>query len=281
MSADINKHIERTQFTAHQGENILSQVQHVLCIVTSDSLISAGFHPSGEVLIVNRSRYTGADAWNDTFIEYELLNDPLLAATDLIRCIYIATVKNIIIPTELFPGNEIAPSWLSAIYYCEATEKLKVQELDKSHASCCFAYPERIEACFSHYISDISIMPLNYIHFRNSVAVQQLLQCTITDHYAIGTLHHDRMLHWHQTFEYQNAEDIVYRLVAACRSFGIDPVNYPLRCTTTSEVHHALVQKLKDYFPMLQEEKSGIATIQSPEWSETIHLFQQLNSCVS
>jgi hypothetical protein len=281
MSADLNNHIIRRHYTAHGGDNILSQVEHVICIVTADALISAGFHPSGEVLIVNSSAF-GPGHWNTEFLEHELLNDPLLAAPELIRCIYLATLKNIIIPGELFPGDTIAPQWLQAIYYCEKTEKLRVQDLGKSQASCCYAYPAAVEECFGKYLEGAQFMPLNYIHFHNSVAAVNLLQCTITDRYAIATLHHNKQLHWHQTFEYTMPEDIAYRLTMACQSFGIDPKSYPLWCTTTKEGLDAVRVALQDYFPVARDAgNEGIARVSAPEWTATIRLFQQLNACVS
>jgi hypothetical protein len=282
MSADLNNHIVRRHYKAHDGDNILSQVQHVICIVTADALISAGFHPSGEVLVVHSSRYEPGQ-WNKEFLEQELLNDPLLADPLLIRCIYLATLKNIIIPGELFPGDTVAPQWLQSIYYCEKTEKLRVQDLGKSNASCCYAYPASVEECFTHYVSGLKFLPLNYIHFHNSVAAVNLLQCTITDRYAIATLHHSRQLHWHQTFEYSNAEDIVYRLTAACHSFGIDPHSYPLWYTATNDGLDPVLKALQGYFPATEvRSQEGIAAVAAPEWSATIRLFQQLNaSCVS
>lgn len=282
MSVDLNNHIARRHYIAHDGDNILSQVQHVICIVTADALISAGIHPSGEVLIVNSSRYNGGQ-WNQEFLEYELLNDPLLAAPELIRCVYLATVKNIIIPGELFPGAAIAPQWLQAIYYCEKTEKLEVQDLGKSKASCCYAYPMSVETCFSQYVKELKFQPLNSIHFYNSVAAVNLLQCTLTDRYVIATLHHSQVLHWHQTFEYTTPEDIVYRLTAACRSFGIDPQSYPLWCTATSDELDTTLSVLQGYFPSARVDgKEGIALVKAPEWTATIRLFQQLNAlCVS
>jgi hypothetical protein len=279
MSADINNHIVRRHYTAHSGDNILSQVASVICIVTPDSLISAGIHPSGEILMVNSTQYVG-EAWNCAFIENELLDEVLLADPSIIKVIFVATLKNIIIPATLFSGEEAAYDWLNAIYYCEKSEKMQVKHLGKSDAHCCYAFPENIEQCFTKHIGEAKILPLNYVHFHNGIHVENILQCTLTGQYAVATLHHNRLLHWHHTFEYSNAEDIAYQLITACQSFGIDYLVFPIRCTTINDTQSEIITKLHDLFPAMEHDKMSIASLTSPEWATTIHLFQQLNSCV-
>jgi hypothetical protein len=279
MSADLNNHIARRSYTAHTGDNILSQVASVICVVTPHALLSAGIHPSGEILVVHSSSYK-QEAWSPVFIEHELLNDPLLVAPEQIKAVFVATPKNIIIPKELYPGDAIAPDWLKSIYHCEPQEKLQVQELSPGNSSCCFAYPENIEQCFSKYIQQTRILPLNYVHFYNGIDAANSLQCTITDHYALGTLQHNGLLHWHQTFEYASAEDIVFHLAKACQSFGIDHVSYPLSCTTAGDQLAPVLQRVGEFFPSMHKDHTGIATALFPQWSATVHLFQQLNSCV-
>jgi hypothetical protein len=278
MSSEIINNVLRRQYVAHKGNDLISQVHRVICIVTPDGFVSAGFHPSGEILIVN-SCTLEASHWNAAFIEFEILNDPLLAAPELIKGIFVAATKNIIIPNALYTDESNAKQWLSSTFHCEVDEKISVQALDKCNAYISFSYPQVIQDIFNKYTSDITIKPLNLIHFKNSVSVENLLQCTITDSYAIGTLHLKKLLHWHQTFEFENAEDIAYKLAAACQQFGIDIQEFQISCTTTSIEQYVILKKLQHYIPSLHHKKTGIADIISPEWSSTIHLFQQLYSC--
>ncbi|MFA6149703.1 MAG: DUF3822 family protein [Chitinophagaceae bacterium] len=278
MSSDINNHILRRQYTAHKGDDLLSQVHKVICIVTPRSFISAGFHPSGEVLVVNSSQLD-AKHWNSSFIEYELLNDPLLAAPELIKSVFVVSTKNIIIPDELYSDEANASHWLKSIFHCEADEKMAVYPFEKSELHISYSFPKCIEEIFSKYTNDLKILPLNMIHFKNSIAVENLLQCTISDCFAIATLHHHKKLHWQQTFEYESPEDIAYKLSSACNHFGVDLLSYPLSVSSTSIEHHSTLKKLYHYMPSLQSKKTGISDLISPEWSATIHLFQQLYSC--
>lgn len=278
MSSDITNHILRRQYTAHRGDDLLSQVHKVICIVTPNGFISAGFHPSGEVLIVNSSKLDFS-SWNPSYIEYELLNDPLLAAPEMIKSVFITATKNMIIPDELYTDAANAQHWLQSAFHCEKEEKINVEHLSKNAIHACYSFPENIEDIFSRYIADFTILPLNLVHFKNSIAVDNLLQCTITDCYAIATLHHNKLLHWHQTFDYQSPEDIVYKLASACRHFGIDLQAYQISINATSIEQHATLKKINQYIPSLQNKKAGISDIIYPEWSSTIHLFQQLFGC--
>lgn len=279
MSSDIINHILQRQYTAHKGEDLLSQVHKIVCVVSPDALVSAGFHPSGEILVVNSSKLDN-EHWSAAFIEHELLNDPLLAAPEMIKSIFVAATKNMIIPNELFTDDATSAQWLKATFHCENSEKIKIQDLEKSEAHNCFSFPKSIEDVFNKYTVDVPVFPLNFIHFKNSVAAENLLQCTITDGFATATLHFNKTLHWHQTFEYTNAEDIAFKLATACNYFGIDIHTYPVHFTTTSIDMHLVLKKLQQLFPASKQEKTGIADIISPEWSATIHLFQQLYQCV-
>lgn len=278
MSSDFTNHILRRQYLAHKGEDLLSQVHRVICLVTPNGFVSAGFHPSGEVLIVNSSLLK-AQHWNASFIEHEFINEPLLAAPELIKSVFVAATKNIIIPNELYENETIAAEWLSKIFFCEENETIATKEITDCAQHTCFSFPQSVVEIFEKYTADLKILPLNLVHFKNSINAGNLLQCTITDSHATGTLHHNNLLHWHQTFEYGNAEDIAHRLASACTHFGIDVQNYPINCTTTSVEHQIVLKKLQQYLPTMNNKMAGISEIIAPEWSATIHLFQQLNVC--
>ncbi|MDI9319378.1 MAG: DUF3822 family protein [Phycisphaerales bacterium] len=278
MSSDIINNILRRQYTAHKGYDLLSQVHRVICIVTPDGFVSAGFHPSGEILIVNSSQLQAAH-WSPSFIEYEVLNDNLLAAPEMIKSIFVAAVKNVIIPEALYTDEATAFQWLQSIFHCEKDEQYSVCALGKSKVYNCYSYPQSIQDIFAKYTADVVIRPLNFIHFKNSNDVENLLQCTITDGYVLATLHYQKKLHWHQTFEFHNTEDILYKLTAACQYYGIDVHDFELSCTTTSIDQYTLLKKLQHFIPALQNKKTGISDIISPEWSPSIHLFQQLYLC--
>jgi hypothetical protein len=280
MSADITNHILRRQYLAHKGEDLLSQVHRIVCLVTPNSFISAGFHPSGEVLIINSSLLDSAH-WNAHFIEYEFVNDTLLAAPEMIQNVFLAPTKSVLIPKEVYKDEANAGQWLSKIFHCEADEQINVVAVEKNELHIAFSFPQSIAKIFEQYTADLSILPLQLNHFKNSVAVDNLMQCTIMDNYALATLHHHKKLQWQQCFEYQNAEDIVYQLTAACKMVGVDVHSFPLYVNTTNVEQHIVLKKVRQYLPNIEPVKSGIADIISPEWSSTIQLFQQLYSCVS
>jgi hypothetical protein len=276
MSPDINNHIVRRQYLAHKGEDLLSQVQKVVCLVTPNSFISAGYHPSGEVLLVNSARQDRF-AWDAKFVEYELLNDVLFAAPELIKSIFVASTKNMMIPDELFQDKETAQLWLQKIYHCEANEELNVTHFDSNQLYCTYAFERSIQEVFDRYTTNVKVLPLTLTHFKNKMS--DVVQCTIVDGFAKATLHHKNQLLWHQTFEYETAEDILYQLTAACQEHQIDIQEYLLSFTTASIEEYPIFKGLKQYFPNFKSTKTGIADIIAPEWSSTVFLFQQLYGC--
>ena len=279
MSSDITNQVVRRQYLAHNGEDLLSQVHRIVCLVTPYSFIAAGFHPSGEVLIINSSTIE-ASSWNAQFIEDEFVQDPLLAVPEMIQGVFLAPVKCLIIPDELYQNEALAKQWLQKTFFCEAEEQINVSASEKNQLHCIFSFPSSIAKIFEQYTSGLQIVPLQNNHFKNSVAAAHLLQCTISDGYALATLHHQQQLKWQQCFEYQNAEDIVYQLTAACNEVGVDVHSYPLYANTTSVEQHIVLQKFRDYLPNTESKKAGISEIIAPEWSSTIQLFQQLYTCV-
>lgn len=279
MSSDITNHVLRRQYLAHKGEDLLSQVHRIVCLVTPNSFISAGFHPSGEVLIINSSTLDSS-SWNAHFIEYEFVNDALLAAPEMIQSVFLAPVKALVIPNELYQDAAVAKQWLQKTFFCEEGEQINVSASSRNELHCVFSFPQSIAKIFEQYTRDLQILPLQNNHFKNSVATDNLLQCTITDGFALATLHHQGQLKWQQCFEYQNAEDIVYQVSAACNREGVDIHGFPLYANTTSVEQHVILKKFRQFLPNTEPNKAGISEIIAPEWTSTIQLFQQLFTCV-
>jgi hypothetical protein len=275
---DISNQILRRQYTAHKGDDLISQVFRVVVVVAPNSFISAGYHPSGEVLAINASQLNGSD-WHAGFIEHELQNDPLLADPALIKCIFVAAQNNMVIPGDLYQDEQTAKNWLSASFHVSPEESVSVCELGKGQWYNCFSFPESVLAIFKKYTQEPRILPLNIVQLKNGQATENLLQCTITDTCAVATLHHKHHLHWHQTFEYQTAEDIAHRLGAACKYYGIALDEYPVAISALSIEQQPVLKKLQQYFPATATRKASISDVISPEWSSAVHLFQQLFTC--
>jgi hypothetical protein len=278
MSSDIYNDMLRQQYLAHNGEDLLSQVQKVVCLITPKAMITAGYHPSGEVLIVNSCMHQ-LDSWDAAFIENELLNNNLFTTPEMVSCIFIGAEKALLIPDELFLDQETANSWLQKIYFCEAQESLMLASFPANKIHCSYAVDTKIKDLLEHYFNGATIMPLQMVHFKDKVT--DVLQCTIMDSYAIATLHNGNNLLWQQTFEYHTAEDILYQLSAACQEFQLDIQEYLISFTSTSIENQPILKSLKSYFPNFKLTKSGIADIIAPNWSATVFLFQQLYGCAS
>lgn len=273
MSSDLNKNITRTDYQAHSGDTILSEVKSIICVAMPGAMVAAGYDEKGNVLLIHGARDT-QPVWSAAFIEHELLNDPLLLVPEMIKAVFIVSDKNLIIPSELFSDAAIARKWMSDIFHCEHGNKLELHNMEAAQSWCCFEYPEEIQQIFNKYIHGVKLLPINYLHFRCSKHANNKIQCSVLYGSAVATLYHNGILHWHQTFEYETAEDIAYRLALACRSFNIDHHSYKVEFTSLSNDLQPFLNRLREFFP---EGTENVAA----DYGTTITLFQQLYSCVS
>jgi hypothetical protein len=276
MSPDIINNTQRYQYTAHNGDDLLSQVDKVICLISQNSLITAGFHPSGAVLTVHCSHLAQA-AWHTKLIEHELLNDPLLAAPELIKQVFIASNKQIVIPNNLLENQQMATEWLQRIYFCEASEHIAITNCAKSAETIAYAYPKDIALLCTQYFAPIKSLPISLIQLQYGATAESLLQCTLIDNSACACIHLGKKLQWQQSFDFESAEDIVYQLAAACEQLNIDIHKLPLHITATSPTQ--IIKDLAHYLPNMSEQQANMASRAATEWASTILLFQQLNTC--
>lgn len=276
MSPDIINNIQRYQYNAHNGNDLLSQVDKVICLISQNSFISAGLHPSGAVLTVHCSSLTTAN-WQCSFIEHEFMNDPLLAEPSLIKQIFVAADKHIVIPNSLLEQTEIATAWLQKIYFCEANERSSIAYCTQSAETIAYAYPKEIDTLCARYTSNIPILPISLIQLQYGATAESLLQCTISDHTAFACIHSNQKLQWHQSFNFENAADVIYQLAAACQQLNLDIQTLPLHIIATSP--NQITRDLAHYLPNMSEQQANMASHAAAEWASTILLFQQLNTC--
>ena len=275
MSPDIINNIDRHQYNAHNGDDLLSQVDKVICLISQNSFISAGFHPSGAILTVHCSHVKSADG-HTAFIAHEFLNDPLLAAPELIKQVFIASDKHIVIPNSLLENQQMATEWLQRIYFCEANEQIAMASCSKSDETIVYAYPKAIGDLCNQYVAT-ETLPLSLIQLQYGATAAALLQCTLSDNTAFACIHLDKKLQWHQSFDYENAEDIVYQLAAACQQLNVALQSLPLNINATSPTQ--IISDLAQYLPRISEQQTNSASLTTAEWASTILLFQQLNTC--
>lgn len=275
MSPDIINNIDRHQYNAHNGDDLLSQVDKVICLISQNSFVSAGFHPSGAILTVHCSHLKTAD-WYTAFIAHEFLNDPLLAAPELIKQVFIAAPKHIVIPNNLLDNQQLAQEWLQRIYFCAANEQITLAPATQSAETIAYAYPKAIADLCSEYVAT-EALPMSLIQLQYGATAEALVQCTLSDNTAFACIHLNKKLQWHQSFDFENTEDIVYQLAAACQQLNVPIQSLPLNINATSPTQ--IISDLAQYLPRISEKQTNTTSRATAEWASTILLFQQLNTC--
>lgn len=268
--------IHRAQYLAHNGEDLLSQVQKIICLYTPFSIVTAGYHPSGEVLMINSSSHKGK-AWDIHFYEEEMINDVLWGTPDLVTGVFVWADKSMLVPENLFNTDE-ASHWLNCTFFIEKEDTIAHKFFENQSAYCSYSFPKSLEKLIKNYADHAPIAPLSCAHFKNKVV--DVLQCTIAQHGVMASLHLGNQLLWHQHFEYESTEDILYHLTAVCQQYGIEIQNYLISLSTATPLMNARQLAFKQFFSNIPQKKNSLVDIIAPEWSSTVFLFQQLYPCV-
>jgi hypothetical protein len=273
MTTDIKNNITHKQYLAHKGADLYTQVNHSIAVVTKTDIVIAGFHPSGEVLVVEQF----------SEIQSELVLIQTLSKSSLLknnpRAVFVDTSKIVIIPEELYTSDDEAKSILKQLHYIDKNESLLIVKEEKNKIFFVFAIDSNLFQALSKM--HLNILPIQKSHFYHTYAVDQFLYCTVFNDSVIGTLKLDGKIVWHQHFIQEGAEDILYKLGSVCSKFNLEQTSLPvhINCATINEV--TLVDELKLYFKNEQVSTTNISDILSPEWTSTIRFIQQLNLCAS
>jgi hypothetical protein len=276
MTAANNNTYEQVYYV-NDDDGVMSRVAHVICVLTRRSLMVAGFNATRELLTMHYTGYsTNKPVWELDFFEHLFGNEPLLAAKEKVKGVFICSDKYLIVPEDLYDETE-AKKWLSNIHFVETKDVVEAYPLLDDKAIYLLAAPVHITELIKINFKKAVALPLPVYHFTNAVAQSLYLQCCITGEQVCATLHNYSQLLWHRVFDYTCAEDIAYEIRLLCKENNISPDKVNMSCNTISAAEYNVVNGLSQYFPTI---KAGNGISIGSQWDTAICLSQQLFACV-
>lgn len=278
MSEILKTSTNKQQYASPDTGNLMTAVKKVLVTICPRSLTLSGIGDNGAVLAVRYSDYNNVPTdWIIDFFEHQFLNEPLLTDANKVVAAFIGTEKNIVVPSSLY-NAETAETWLKKVHFVENDDIVTVHPLGNDKAQYVYAWPLMIKDLLKRYFPKAKTYPLAAYQFTKKQSSNPIVECCISTQEAFITIHNTKgQLVWHEVSGYGLAEDLAYRILAACKQHNID--NYTLRCTALSSELVLVLHKLSQYFENLQVGDSQ-SYMNASGWEAPIYLSKQLYQCV-
>ncbi|MCD6012832.1 MAG: hypothetical protein K0Q79_2694 [Flavipsychrobacter sp.] len=272
-----NNNIYEQVYNAQDDDGMMSRLATVVLVLVQRGMLVAGFNVTKELLTLHYTGYAkNRLVWDINFFEHMFAQEPLLAAKDKVKGVFICSNKNLIIPDALYDENE-AKNWLKHIFYVEQKDVIEAYTLEEDKARYILSAPMDISELVKINFRKAVVQPMAAYHFCNSTKQSLYLQCCITGEQVCATLHNYSQLLWHRVFDYTCAEDIAFEIRQLCMENNISPSKISLRCNTISATEHGIINELSAYFPGL---RAGNGRSITANWDGAIYLTQQLVACV-
>jgi hypothetical protein len=278
MSEISNSSINYHTYNVHEGDTLITQVSRVVVILLPRGMAVCGYSEQGDLLMIRYGDYDKSlPVWILDFYEHRFIDEPLLAKPEMVVATFIASDKYMVIPETMYDEGA-AVKWLHKLFFIESNEVLTAHRLHEDKAKYMFAWPGTMKSLIGRYFTNSKVLPLASYQFYKPYKADSAVQCCITSEQVYATLYKNRTLHWHQVFNYENAEDIAYQLRLLCRQQKVNPDNLDLQCSVTFPGLNPILNELGQFFPNMKGMDSTAGAMSS-QWSPSINLLQQLYAC--
>jgi hypothetical protein len=278
MSEIINSAINYHSYNATNSDTLIDQVTKVVSVLLPRGLLVGGFNEQGELQMIRYGDYNRTlPTWILDFYEHRFVDEILLSKPNLVIATYIASDKYLVIPEAVYEESA-AMKWMNNVFFVEGNEVLSVQRLPEDKAKYVYAYPATIKSLVGRHFLNSKLVPLAAYQFYKPYRSDNAIHCCITAEHAIATFYKNRILHWHQVFEYEKGDDIAYRIKQLCRQEGLDSETLDITCSVTYRGLNPVLNEVAQYFPSMRENDSN-TPLASRQWAGTISLLQQLYAC--
>lgn len=278
MSDILKTTANKQQYASPDTGNLMAGVKKVLITICPHSLAVSGIGDNGAILAVRYSDYNNISTdWIIDFFEHQFLNEPLLNDANKVIAAFIGTEKNIVVPSSLY-NAEAAEEWLNKVHLVENDDIVTSYPLGNDKAQYVYAWPLMIKDLLKRYFPKAKTYPLAAYQFSKPQGNNAIVDCCISTQEAFITIRNERgQLVWHEVSRYGLAEDIAYRILAACKQHNI--TNYIIRSTTLSSELVIVLHRLSQYFEKMQVGDKQ-SYMNASGWDAPIYLSKQLYQCV-
>ncbi|MBS1615163.1 MAG: DUF3822 family protein [Bacteroidetes bacterium] len=265
-------------YRAHEQENLLSEVESVLCVLHPRSILLGGFNAGGQAILAHFCDYAPPQpSWDTSFFESRFMSETLLGMPQLIKAVFVSSEEEMLIPESLFQEKN-AHDWLQKLNGSSPNNVLHQYKLAQPAARYAFMLPAAMEKLLHRYFGSIPLLPLAAYQFHKPANEQYLFHCLAGDGSATASLFHSGRLLWHQQFACDVAEDLAWKAASLCRELHIPRIDMHIELALLSDQNFYFATDLERYFPKIKWTRN-LATEDGP-WAPALFLLQQLFACV-
>lgn len=275
--SDIANGIINKVYTLNNSADLIYEVTKAVCVFTKDSLVIAGYNDKGKVLLVDHAERSPDSPVNYMdFLESRFNNKSLQSVLSKVNVAFFSGLKTMLVPKALYQ-EETAVQWMQKLYFVEKDETIIAHQLKDGKTNYLFTVPNDLLEMVETYLPKVRRLPLAAYQFAKKHKSGNVMECCIGQEEALATLYKNDAVYWHQSFPYENAEDIAYQLKHACGENSTEDGELILHCTTTDkELSHKLYL-LAQYFPNIDFATSNDV---KDAWAGMVSLIEQMYPCV-
>jgi hypothetical protein len=264
-------------YNVREEENLLGRVALVVCAVTQREVFVAGFSITKELLTIHYTTYnSNRPVWELDFFEQVFASEPLLAVREKVKGVFVGSVKNMIVPDELY-NEAAAAQWLQRLFFIERNDAVAAFALSNDKAMYVQSIPLYMAELIKINFRKSVVLPLSAYQFGERPAQTLHLQLCVGSSHTVATLHNYSQLLWHKFIDYATAEDIAWAIRLHCKENYIDANKLNITCNALSAAEYDVVTGLSAYFPHI---KAGNGLTIHNLWDPAITLANQLAECV-
>ena len=276
--ANANNSLLEQVYNVREDDQLLSQVAHVVCVLIPRGFMAAGFGTDRQLLTIHFRGYNNKKpVWDLDFFEQLTQQEPLLAAKEKVKGVFMGNTKFLVVPDELYQQND-ANEWMRRLFFIEPGEIITPYRSGNYAPVYVQAMPVNITELvkINYRKADIAPLPLHHLQAPESTGIYA--HCCIIPGSAFITLFSNGRLLWHNCIPCVSGEDIAFAIKQYCQQNNMDAAAIAMHCDALAGAEFPIINELTQYFKGIT---TGKGETISGRWDASASLAQQLLACVS
>ncbi len=251
------------QWKTEIQENGFSEIKNIQLILWNTGICLAGYNKEQKFVYAQADFFK--EKWSIKSLQHFIENTPLLSGTEPITHIWIAEERNLLVPKKLFNQNE-AENWLQKLHFIDEREQINFNYIATPPSYTVYPIHSKVIAIFNDYYPDAQIEFLGAAFWKGKNKNANISLVLLND-YAIISAFKSQGLQNHLQFNFENADDIVYKIGSVANHCDIIQDNILLNISGIGENYTKLKDEL-NYFFKFQETENAT--------NDYVNLFQSI-----
>lgn len=236
----------------------------------ANGLSIATFNQEGSPLEIKT--FLGKKSWDSSLFKDLFHEEPLLKKTKLVKKIWWAEERNIIVPEQLYVKN-YAEKWIRRFHFLETSENLHDYYLQPYlNAQMVFPIAEEIQKLIESNFPEASIDALSKIALSlPSESRTTCIKITNLPKIVLLSLQENSRNIYHQIAAYENIQDIIYKIAIILQEKDLNQNQVEIEIQGIAPFYNNILDELKNFFVI----KNTITNTTL----ETLNFFKTLYKC--